>query len=140
MECKRNDTNDVTEVVHTKFCEMILGTSKTGVNNACRAKLGRLSLYHEADFRSIKFWIRLISKSAPKLACQVYSENMKSTKPQIWNNKMKKFIEHLGYGYIWLNRIAQIPRFLYDVKQRLKDIEMQLWLSEIFLDQRKNTN
>ena len=142
VECKRNDTNDVIELVHTKFCKMLLGTSKTAVNNACRAELGRLPLYHEAVFRSIKFWNKLISKSAPELACQVYSENMKSTKPQIWNNKMKTLIEQLGYGYIWIKQDCTISnrRFLYDIKQRLKDIEMQQWLSEIFLDQRKNIN
>ena len=66
---------------------------------------------------------------------------MKTNKPQTWNNELKTIIEKLGYGYIWIEQdCTNSYRFLYDIKERLKDIETQQWLSEIFLDQRKNIN
>ena len=137
----KETTQTIIELVYTKFCKMLLGTSKTALNNACRAELGQFPLYHEAVFRSIKFWIKLRSKSAPQLACQVYSEMMKTNKPQIWNNKLKTIVKQLGYGYIWIEQVCTNScRFLYDIKLRLKDIEMQQRLSELFLDQRKNIN
>ena len=74
----KETTQTIIELVYTKFCKMLLGTSKTALNNACRAELGQFPLYHEAVFRSIKFWVKLRSKSAPQLACQVYSEMMKT--------------------------------------------------------------
>ena len=38
VECKITETNDIIELVHTKFCKMLLGTSKTAVTqDACRA-------------------------------------------------------------------------------------------------------
>ena len=141
VDCKRNDTNDIIELEHTKFCKMLLGTSKTAVNNACRAVLRRFRLYLEAVLRSIKFWIKLISKLAPEPACQMHSEMMETNKPQIWNNKLKTIIEQLGYGYIWIKQVCTNSyRFLYNIEQCLKDIEMQQWLINIFLDQRKNIN
>ena len=80
-----------------------------GVRTHRSSPLERLPLYHEADFRSIKFWFKLISKSAPELAYQMDSEMMKTNKPQIWNNKLKTIIEQLGYGYLWIEQVCTNP-------------------------------
>ena len=143
IDNKLTDINEPIESVHTKFCKLLLGTSKLSVNNACRAEMGRFPLCNEAIFRSIKYWTRLTSNdNVPKLVHLIYLENMDTTKPENWNNKIKMAIQKLGYGNVWTlqKNTSNFTRFLNEIKQRLKDIAFQHWLSEIFQDKRKHSN
>lgn len=62
------------ELVHMKFCKMLLGVTKNASNAACRAELGRLSMKCKAIMRSLDYWLKFIdSESDPnKLSMQVY--------------------------------------------------------------------
>ena len=49
-------------------------------------------------------------------------------------------IDQIGLGYLWTKAHENDRGILNIIKQRLKDIELQRWLSDINSNVRKDTN
>ena len=136
--------NDPLERVNTKFCKMLLGTNKTSVNNACRGELGIYPIKLKADIRMTRHWTKIITKHDDTMISKIiYTDCINKPKQTFWSEKVKRKLYMLGFGFIWLmqnNSSLNIERFLNEYTTRLKDIEYQNWLGELFNDRRKKDN
>ena len=56
-----------------------------------------------------------------------------------WSKKIKSLLEHIGLGDLWM-KAHYGDIWIINIRQRLKDIELQRWLSEINNDTRKDAN
>ena len=133
---------DQIESVHIKFCKMLLGVNKTSSNNACRGELGRYPLTVRAKLRSLSFWLKLTNPDINKLSTNAYNEIKNKDDKVFWSQKIKTILFHIGLGEIWINRNHVPPndkKTKYLIQQRLQDIEIQTWLSNIHNDSRKDS-
>ena len=107
------------ELVQNKFLKWLLGVNKYCKNNVCRAEKGRLPMRIEAQCRNFKrFWLTLSSLE----------------------QKIKSLLEQIGLGELWTKSHYADIGILNMIRQRLKDIELQRWLSEINNNTRKDAN
>ena len=58
----------------------------------------------------------------------------------LWSQKIKRVLDQLGLGYLWTKAHENDIGILNIIKQRLKDIELQRWLSDVNNDVRKDAN
>jgi hypothetical protein len=133
---------DPNEIVQNKFCKMLLGVTKQATNNARRGELGSFPMKTISIFRSIKFWTTVeTTENNDKLSYRPYKESIRAPEPVFWTENIRTILSSNGYGHIWLTGLEpqNQSRFsLSSIKQRLKDIEQQIWLSEIFNDRRRS--
>ena len=54
--------------------------------------------------------------------------------------KIKSLLEQIGLGELWMKAHYADVGIINMIRQRLKDIELQRWLSEISNDTRKDAN
>ena len=63
---------------------------------------------------------------------------------ELWSQKIKRVLDQIGLGYLWTKAHENDRGILNIIKQRLKDIELQRWLSDVNNDVRttatKRTN
>ena len=143
IDCNGKLDTDPEEQVQNKFLKWLLGVNKYCNNNACRAETGRFPLRITAQCRTIKFWLTLAKhkeNNCHKLS-QVAYNDIKRIKDKIsWSQKIKNFLYHIGLGILW--KKAQLPDVgtVSIIRQRLEDIELQRWFSEMNNDIRKDPN
>ena len=58
----------------------------------------------------------------------------------LWSQKIKRVLDQLGLGYLWTKAHENDIGILNNIKQRLKDIELQRSLSDVNYDTRKDAN
>ena len=56
---------------------------------------------------------------------------------ELWRKKIKRVLHQIGLGYPWTKAHANDIGILNIIKQRLTDIELQRWLSDVNNDVRK---
>ena len=49
---------------------------------------------------------------------------------ELWSQKIKRVSDQIGLGYLWTKAHENDRGILNVIKQRLKDIELQGWLSD----------
>ena len=142
IENDEPDARNPIEAVHIKFCKLLLGTSRSSTNIACRGELGRFPLKLESKYRSIKYWTKLVAKGTPDLTYLFYNEIVEFDKKELWSFKIKNSLQKIGFGNIWAQQknLGCIQKVQKDVKQRLQDIEFQKWLSDMFNDSGRSGN
>ena len=59
---------------------------------------------------------------------------------ELWGQKIKRILDQIGLGYLWTKAHENDIGILNIIKQRLKDIELQRWLSDVNNDIRKDAN
>ena len=59
---------------------------------------------------------------------------------ELWSQKIKRVLDQIGLGYLWTKAHENDIGILNIIKQRLKDIELQRWLSDVNNDVRKDAN
>ena len=59
---------------------------------------------------------------------------------ELWSQKIKRVLDQIGLGYLWIKAHENDTGVLNIIKQRLKDIELQRWLSDVNNDVRKDAN
>ena len=127
------------ELVQNKFLKWLLGVNKYCNNNACRAETGRSPMRIKVQCRNFKFWLTL-TKNENKLSQIAYNDiKWKENKP-LWSKKIKSLLEQIGLGGLWMKSHYADIGIVNMIRQRLKDIELQRWLSEINNDTRKDAN
>ena len=57
-----------------------------------------------------------------------------------WSQKIKNFLYHIGLGNLWEKTHFSDVEIISVIKQRLEDIELQRWSSEMNNDLRKDPN
>ena len=122
---------DKLELVQIKFLKWLLGVNKYCSNNACRAETGKFPIEIEAQYRNIKFWLTLTKHSKHKLSQVVYNDMKSRMNKELWSQKIKRVLDQIGLGYFWTKAHENDIGILNIIKQRLKDIELQRWLSDV---------
>ena len=62
-----------------------------------------------------------------------------NTNFSFWSKKIKSLLEQIGLGDLWIKAHYGDIGIVNIIRQRLKDIEIQRWLSEINNDTRNDT-
>ena len=112
--------------------------------HAGRAELGRLPIKCKAVARSLSYWLKLIdiNSEIQKLSTLIYQAIKNEKSKAFWSNKIKNALDHVGLGTIWMSqnepqlKLKQIKKV---IKQRISDIEIQNWWSNIHNDIRKDS-
>ena len=73
------------------------------------------------------------------LKARVYTRKWEENKA-FWNEKIKSLLEQLGLGDLWMKPHYGDTGIVNIIRQRLKDIELWRWLSEINNNIRKDAN
>ena len=118
----------------------LLGVNKYCSNNACRAETGKFPIKIEAQYRNFKFWLTLTKHPKHKLSRVVYNDVKSRMNKELWSQKIKCGFDQIGLGYLWTKAHENDIRILNIIKQRLKDIKLQRWLSDVNNDVRNHAN
>ena len=70
----------------------------------------------------------------------VYNDIKSGMNKELWSQKIKRVLDQIGLGYLWTKAHENDIGILNIIKQRLKDIELQRWLSDVNNDVRKDAN
>ena len=118
----------------------LLGVNKYCSNSACRAETGKFPIKKEARYRNFKFWLTLTKHPKNKLLQVVYNDVKSRMNKELWSQKIKRVLDQIGLGYLWTKAHENDIGILNIIKQRLKDIELQRWLSDVNNDVRKDAD
>ena len=88
-----------------------------------------------AQCSNFKFWLTL-TKNEYILSQIAYNDIKWEENKAFWSKKIKSLLEQIGLGDLWMK--AHYGHYGDIIRQRLKDIELQRWLSEINNDTRKD--
>ena len=80
--------------------------------------------------RNFKFWLTL-TKNEYKLSQIAYNDIKWKENKAFWSKKIKCLLEQIGLGDLWAKAHYVDIGIVNIIRQRLKDIELQRWLSEI---------
>ena len=129
---------DPAELVQNIFLKWLLGVNKYCNNNADRAETGRFPIRIEAQCR---IWLTL-TKNENKLSQIAYNDIKWNENKAFWSKKIKSFsiVTDIGLGEFWMKAYYADIGIVNMTRQRLKDIELQRWLSKINNDYRKDAN
>ena len=123
------------ENVQIQFCKAYLGVGKTTPNDLVLVECGRHALSVEYNISVFKYWIKLLQMSEERYPKKWYLQlkshaDMGRTN---WASLVKNLLYTLGFGYVWQaqEQLGDAKLFLFDVKNRLKDINMQTIHSRI---------
>jgi len=123
------------ENVHIKFCKYVLGLSRNTPNCAVLGECGRVPLAVVYMSRCIKYWIKLVQVYNPNRypkCCYDILFNLDSAGRHTWATNIKLLLYRLGFGHVWLSQgVGNINMFLCILKQRLTDINIQDWSTNI---------
>ena len=139
IDCNGQLEKDPAELVQNKFLKWLLGVNKYCNNNACRAETGRFPMRVEAQCRNFKFWLTL-TKNENKLSQIAYNDIKWNENKACWSKKIKSLLDQIGFGEFWMKAHYADIGIMNMIRQRLKDIELQRWHSEINNDIRKDAN
>jgi hypothetical protein len=96
-----------------------------------------MSLAHytrQCNICVIKYWVRLLQMGNDKLPKACYSMLLSQDEHGRlnWSSKVKHLLFSLGFGAAWISQdIGNAVIFLNQVKQRILDIDMQVWNSNL---------
>ena len=127
--------------ISSEVLKWLLGVNKCCNNNACRAETGRFPMWIEAQCRNFKFWLPL-TKKENKLSQIAYNDIKWDELIKLAggkNSKLLGLLEQIGLGVKSGLKHADIGN-VHMTRQRLKDIKLQKWLSEINNDTTKDAN
>ena len=118
----------------------MLAVNKYCSNKACRAETGKFPIKIEVQYRNFKIWLTLTKHPKHKLSQVVYNDMKSRMNKELWSQKIKRVLDQIGLGYLWTKAHENDIEILNIIKQRLKDIELQRWLSDVNSDVRKDAN
>ena len=80
------------------------------------------------------------TKNENKLSQIAYNDIKWNENKALWSKIIKSLLEQIGLGELWMKAHYADIGIVNMIRQRLKDIELQRWLSEINNDTRKDAN
>lgn len=122
------------EKVNTKACKQFLGVSSKSPNVAALGECGRQSIYTKCMIRCISYWAKLIIMPHHRLnyKCYIMLYELDNMGKVTWASHIKNVLFKYGFGIVWISQdIGSISAFLSIFSQRVRDIDMQDWFSEL---------
>ena len=139
IDCNGQLGKDPAELVQNKFLKWLLGVNKYCNNNGCRVEKGRFPMRIEAQCRNFKFWLTL-TKNENKLSQIAYNDIKWNENKALRSKKIKSLLEQIGLGELWMKAHYADIGIVNMIRKRLRDIELQRWLSKINNNTRKDAN
>ena len=135
---------DKTERVHLQFCKQLLGVKTQTQTTFIYGELSSMPLQKMYFMSIIRFWIKILHSNELKYVNTVYKmmlHDMVIYPNKIsWAVQVKHLLQHLGFNDAWLQQsVGNINRFIQTFKQRLKDIYIQTWHTQIESSTRANS-
>ncbi|MEW8546516.1 MAG: reverse transcriptase family protein, partial [Candidatus Thiodiazotropha sp.] len=130
-----HESKDI-EKVHHDYCKYILKVSKHTPNVFVRGELGRYSIYNVRCLKFIKYWLRILHMSNNRLPKICYKFQLKwldaNVQTKCWARDIRDLLLANGFGYAWYNQgVGNKRDFLRIFEQKLKDIDISIWFSEV---------
>ena len=101
----------------------------------------RFNLYlSDPQYRNFKCWLTLNKHPKHELSQVVYSDMKSRMNEELWSQIIKRVLDQIGLGYLWTKAHENEIGILNIIKQRLKDIKLRRWLSDVNNDVRKDAN
>ena len=94
------------------------------------AETGTFPRRIEAQCRNFKFWLTL-TKNENKLSQIAYNDIKWNENKALRSKKIKSLLEQIGLGELWMKAHYADIGIVNMIRQRLKDIKLQRWLSKI---------
>ena len=118
----------------------MLKVKKRTPNCFVYGELGVYPLLIKRKIRVIKYWLRIIRglNNQEHYVHKVYRElcrvNFENPDSETWVSGVKSLLESTGFGYIWQQQfVTNENEFLRSFRQRLCDMYLQLWESQVNL-------
>ena len=131
---------DPIEKFHLSFLKCLLEVKKSTPNCFVYGELGVYPLLIKRKIRVIKYWLRIIRglNNQEHYVHKVYRElcrvNFENPDSETWVSGVKSLLESTGFGYIWQQQfVTNENEFLRSFRQRLCDMYLQLWESQVNL-------
>jgi hypothetical protein len=122
------------ERVHYKCCKNVLKVSSNTSNAAVLGETGRHPLHIIYITRCIKYWLRLLSMDTQRYprACYDMLVTLDNCGRSSWVTKVRQILFAYGFGYTWISQsVGNSQLFVYEFKQRLRDMSSQNWSETI---------
>jgi len=84
----------------------------------------------DAQCRNFKFWLPL-TKNEYKLSQIAYNDIKWKENKAFWSKKIKGLLQQIELGDLWRKAHYVDIGILNIIRQQIKDIDLQRWLSEI---------
>ena len=129
------------EQIHTKVLRKILCVKKSTNLSGLYGELGRVPLLVIQKIHMFRYWIKLLKADDNSVTKRIYNmlrddaNNNNSYNNLNWAYQIKKMLQNLGLGDLWLNQ-QHCDIFLPEIKQKILDQYHQSWYSEINNSQR----
>ena len=81
-----------------------------------------------------------MTKNENKSSQIAYNDIKWNDNKALWSKKIKILLEQIGLGELWMKAHCADIGIVNMIRQRLKHIELQRWLSEINNDMGKDAN
>ena len=124
------------ERIHLRFIKRLLGVKLSTQNNFVYGETGRMNFQNHRYIIIIKYWLKLCHANENKYIKSVYNilktdiENHPNRNN--WVSHVKRLLSTLGFYDVWLAQsVGNIKQFISLFKQRVKDVFIQNWESEL---------
>ena len=129
---------DPIEKLHLSFLKSLLGVKASTPNCFIYGELGVFPMYLERQVRVIKFWMKCINPDEyiSSFVRNMYYEMLAlmDSKPEAvtWASLVRDTLNNCGLGNFWHSQnVGSEKIFLSLFKQRIYDIYLQNWISEV---------
>ena len=118
------------ELVHTFAIKRFFNVPLHSSNRLLYGETGRYSLYIVTYVKCIKYWLRLTQLPRTRLCRQAYEMllQQEGIGKRNWAYNVKRILMESGFSFVWNNQgVANEPRFIANLKERLVDCFRQNW-------------
>ena len=124
------------ERVHISFCKELLGVRRQTQNSFIYGELVRPPLYVRHSVNVIRFWLKIVTMQSIRFVKIMYdklcSELERSPNTKSWVSLIRNMLQNSGFHEVWINQgVGDIDIFIRIFRQRVTDIYMQKWSSEL---------
>lgn len=124
------------ERVHHDFCKYVLKITRQAPNAFVRGELGRYRIYNTRCMKLIKYWLRLLhlpNSRFPKVCYKLQCKWLDAkTQTNCWAREVRDVLLRSGFCYAWYNQgVGNERLFLRNFEQKLTDIDISFWYSEV---------
>ena len=122
------------EKVQTKLCKYMLKIKSRVPNIALKGETGRIPLKSNRLYLIVNYWLKLNEMSNNRLANAAYRLQITwvERNKRCWLSDLRNILSVHGFYDVWLNKgVGNKKLFLCLLKQRINDISLQNWHSEV---------
>ena len=128
------DPHKSTKRVYNNFHKYVLGLPYNTVNTVALGELGRSSFASHTILKLISYWLQTLKHEENRYTKRSINEQalLAEAGCKSWGLDVKNVLFATGFGEAWINQgVGSDTDFLNQFKQRIIDIDIQDWQSNI---------